>query len=305
MTFVTGSVTAGVVSGVAGLIASPIVTMLVARPPLLASTIAAGATGRLGRRVALEPVADGATSQTSQSDDGPIDQPTAATTLRPGLPFRCVAGDHRLAVLDALPIVGFIRRQGRCRCGAPIPRVHSLVELLCIAAAVLVGLRIAPRSTVPAFVWLAVVLVLLTVIDAQRHLLPTKVVYPATAVGIVLLGGAAWWQNDWSRLGRAVLAALAASAFLWVLVLVLPTGMGQGDARLSMLLGLFLGWQSWRAVYTGLLLGFFLGAVGGLLLIARLRLRGRKDAMKAHIAFGPYLALGAFAVSLWPSLAGG
>ena len=64
-----------------------------------------------------------------------------------------------------------------------------------------------------------------------------------------LLGGAAWWQNDWSRLGRAVLAALAASAFLWVLVLVLPTGMGQGDARLSMLLGLFLGWQSWRAVY--------------------------------------------------------
>ena len=80
MTFVTGSVTAAVVSGVAGLVASPIVTMLVARPPLLASTIAAGATGRLGAGgVALEPVADGASSPTCQSDDGSIDQPTART----------------------------------------------------------------------------------------------------------------------------------------------------------------------------------------------------------------------------------
>jgi leader peptidase (prepilin peptidase)/N-methyltransferase len=64
--------------------------------------------------------------------------------------------------------------------------------------------------------------------------------------------------------------------------------MGFGDVRLSFLLGLFLGWLSWGHIVTGLFLGFLLGAVVGVVLVA-LRLRARTD----HVPFGPFLAAGA------------
>ena len=291
MTFVTGSVGAGVLSGLVGLAAGPLITMLVARPPLLASTVAAGGSGR----------EDDGGGQDGVGEYGgePI------SDLQPGWPFRCLAGGHDLAVGEVIPLVSFLRRRGRCTCGAAIPRVNPLVEGLAVAASGLVGLRMAAAWAVPAHVLLALVLVTVAVIDGRRHLIPTKVVYPAAAVGFVLLAAAAARYHEWGSLGRSALAAVAASAFLWVLVLLVPTGMGQGDARLSLLLGLYLGWQSWRAVYIGLLLGFLAGAIGGLFLVAKRRLAGERGAMSAHIAFGPYLAVGTFAVCLWPSLAGG
>ena len=82
---------------------------------------------------------------------------------------------------------------------------------------------------------------------------------------------------------------------LW---LISPGGIGQGDARLSLLLGMFLGWLGWRQVVIGMFAGFLLGSVGGLLLMVV-----RKGGRKTQIAFGPYLAVGALIVALWPSLA--
>lgn len=298
----TGSVGAGVLSGLVGLAAAPLITMLVARPPLLASTVAAGGSGRKD---------DGGGQDGRGEDDGcgedgcGDDRGEPISDLQPGWPFRCLAGRHDLAMGEVIPLVSFLRRRGRCTCGAAIPRVNPLVEILAVAASGLVGLRIAAAWAVPAHVLLALVLVTVAVIDGQRHLIPTKVVYPATAVGFVLLAAAAARYHEWGSLGRSALAAVAASAFLWVLVVLVPTGMGQGDARLSLLLGLYLGWQSWRAVYIGLMLGFLAGAIGGLFLVAKRRLAGERGAMRAHIAFGPYLAVGTFAVCLWPSLAGG
>jgi leader peptidase (prepilin peptidase)/N-methyltransferase len=66
--------------------------------------------------------------------------------------------------------------------------------------------------------------------------------------------------------------------------------MGFGDVRLAFILGLFLGWLDpypFGHVFLGLFLGFALGSVVGLALMA-LRLRSRKD----HIPFGPFLAGG-------------
>jgi leader peptidase (prepilin peptidase)/N-methyltransferase len=82
-------------------------------------------------------------------------------------------------------------------------------------------------------------------------------------------------------------AALAWLALL-IIHLISPSGMGFGDVRLSFLLGLFLGWLSYSHVISGLFLGFLLGALVGLVLVA-LRLRSRTD----HVPFGPFLAAGA------------
>jgi leader peptidase (prepilin peptidase)/N-methyltransferase len=63
--------------------------------------------------------------------------------------------------------------------------------------------------------------------------------------------------------------------------------MGMGDVKLALVLGLFLGWLDLAHVALGLFLGFALGAVVGLALIA-LRLRSRRD----HVPFAPFLAAG-------------
>ena len=64
-------------------------------------------------------------------------------------------------------------------------------------------------------------------------------------------------------------------------------GMGDGDVRLSPLLGAYLGWLGLAYVPVGLFLGFLFGAIVGVaaMVIGR---AGRKTA----IPFGPFLAAG-------------
>jgi leader peptidase (prepilin peptidase)/N-methyltransferase len=126
------------------------------------------------------------------------------------------------------------------------------------------------------------------VVDLQLQIIPNRIVYPAIFASVPLLAVAALGQHDWWPLERALISAAAAWFALLVIHLVSPGGMGFGDVRLSFLLGLFLGWLGYGHVLTGLFLGFLLGAVVGLLLVA-LRLRKRTD----HVPFGPFLAVGA------------
>ena len=100
-------------------------------------------------------------------------------------------------------------------------------------------------------------------------------------------GRGAVGDQDWSAFGRALLGALAAFTFFFVLHLIAPGGMGFGDVRLSFVLGMFLGWLGWPYVLGGLFAGFLYGAVIGIVLIAFAG-RGRRQ----HIPFGPFLAAG-------------
>jgi leader peptidase (prepilin peptidase)/N-methyltransferase len=64
--------------------------------------------------------------------------------------------------------------------------------------------------------------------------------------------------------------------------------MGMGDVKLAVLLGLSLGWLSLGHVLLGLFLGFLLGSLVGVGLVAT-GVRSRKD----HLPFAPFLAAGA------------
>ena len=69
--------------------------------------------------------------------------------------------------------------------------------------------------------------------------------------------------------------------------------MGDGDVRLSPLLGAYLGWLNPGLVPVGLFFGFFAGAVVGVAMMAAGR-AGRKTA----VPFGPFLALGTIVADL-------
>lgn len=219
----------------------------------------------------------------------------------PGIPFRCDSCRATISPLDSVPLISFASLRGRCRsCKELINRWDLSAEVCAVAVGAVVGWRVGVVAELPAFLVLGLVSVVVVLVDARLHKIATRMIYPAAAVSFVLLAIAGLIHHDGNAVLRAGLGGLAASAFIWLLIIVYPAGMGEGDARLLLMLGMFLGWHGWRFVYIGVLAGFMLGSVFGIFLMIV-----RKAGRKTQIAFGPYLCAGAMFVALWPNLFSG
>jgi leader peptidase (prepilin peptidase) / N-methyltransferase len=228
--------------------------------------------------------------------------PLLDATELPGVPFRCDGCRASLSAVDSLPIVSFLRLRGNCRhCKAPINRWDFGAEVLSIVLCGFVGWRVGLRWDLPAHLVVGAMGATVILVDARLHKIATRLVYPAAGVVMVLLGVAVVADGSggfgFGDLGRALVCGFGAFAFIWILGLISPAGMGDGDARLVLSLGTLLGWHSYRIGYFGLLAGFLLGSVFGVMLII-IRRAGRKT----QIAFGPYLVAGALFVAVWPTV---
>lgn len=212
--------------------------------------------------------------------------PRGESVVRP--PSHCPACDAQIAPRDNVPVLSWVLLRGRCRaCGAPISARYPLVELGTAALWVAMALRFGLAWELPAYLVLVSALLALSMIDLDTFLLPNKIVYPLCFVLVALLGGAAGLDGTPDAYVRALLGGLAALGFFLVVHLIAPRGMGFGDVKLSLALGVALGWISWGTVFLGLFLGFLLGAVVGVVLIAT-KVASRRD----HVPFGPFLAAG-------------
>ncbi len=184
---------------------------------------------------------------------------------------------------------GWVRLPSRCGgCGAWLgPRPWLTATMAAIAAGLLAA-ALGATPVLPLFVAMAILGVLLAAIDIACKRLPHVLVFPAIWVSAGLLAVVAAATGDWDDWVRAVLASLILGVLFLLLYLVPGQGLGFGDVKLAFLLGLFLGWVSWRAVLLGALLPWLInGPVAlGLLLARRV---GRKSALP----FGPALLAGA------------
>lgn len=176
--------------------------------------------------------------------------------------------------------------------GPWLRRNRLMAPLLALAAGG-VAASTGAHPAVAAHVAVAIGLVVLSVIDLDLFLLPKRLVYPLLLATLVLLVLAALADGSGEALQRALVGSVGAWGALFVLHIVSPAGMGFGDVRLALLLGLDLGWLGARQVFLGIFGGFILAAVIGLLLLAT-RVRGRRDA----VPFGPFLAAGTLFVLL-------
>jgi leader peptidase (prepilin peptidase)/N-methyltransferase len=103
-------------------------------------------------------------------------------------------------------------------------------------------------------------------------------------------------------LWAALFGAVAYFVLLLLPHLAYPRGMGFGDVKLAIVMGLYLGWLGWAAddqwirplrfVLYGLMLGCFAGVVFGIGHAAVTRRRG-------EFPFGPALALSCAVVAIW------
>ena len=173
------------------------------------------------------------------------------------------------------------------------------MELACAVVFALIAWWVVRQDppdwwALPAFLLFGWMLLVVGVIDAETRRIPNRLTYPLTPALLVLLAVPALVDGRPGDLLRAVLGGLVAFAFLLVLALVSPRGMGMGDVKLAAFLGLGLGYVSWGVLAVGLFGSFLLGSAVSLVLIAT-KVRGRKDL----IPFGPYLAAGSLAALLW------
>ena len=184
-------------------------------------------------------------------------------------------------------------RGGADRGGLLPPAVTAILTAVLFA---LGGLRFGLVWELPAFLVLAGVAVLLTLIDLKHHLLPDRVVLPAIGAGAGLLAVAAAIEGSVAAFVRAGTAAVVLFVVFLVLALIAPSGLGMGDVKLAALLGLHMGWLGWEVVVLGAAAGFVVQAVLALALLAT-----RRVGLKGELPFGPAMLLGAALAIGWSS----
>jgi leader peptidase (prepilin peptidase)/N-methyltransferase len=149
-------------------------------------------------------------------------------------------------------------------------------------------------------VWLLVapVVVLAAAVDRAVQRLPDVLTLPLAVVVVAGLGVAAplpGSAGDWTR---ALLAGVVLSGVYFVLFLINPSGMGFGDVKLAIAIGVALGWYGWDVVFFGTFVGFLLAAGYGLTLVV-----AGKAGRRTAVPFGPFMAMGALVALVLGGLA--
>lgn len=230
----------------------------------------------------------------------------------------CPQCDHPIRRRDNVPVLSWVLLRAKCRdCAAPIPARYPVVEAATAVLFVLVALVVpqplgattigeALGRTVllGALLFLMAVSVALSLIDLDTHRLPNAIVYPAAVVLLVLLSVVSAVSGDWGALLRGLLGAVVLGGAYLVLALAVPGGMGLGDVKLAVVLGLVLAYLGWGPLAVGAFGGFL---VGGTVAIA-LVLAGRAR-MGSGVPFGPSMLVGAwvgivFGAPLWSAYLG-
>lgn len=218
-------------------------------------------------------------------------------------PSACGSCGHAIRAYDNIPVLSWLLLRGRCRdCRAAISVRYPLVELgagLTFAAVAWrfggelfeatdgFGLAAAIVQLI-AYLYLAAISLALALIDLDTQRLPNVIVLPAYAVGALLFGSAALLSADGMPAVTAGLGLLVMGGVYLAVALLRPGAMGMGDVKLAGVLGLFVGWLGTTNLIVGMIAGFILGGIAGVILL----IAGR--ARETAIAFGPWLIAGAW-----------
>lgn len=189
----------------------------------------------------------------------------------------------------------------------PLPGVrlsgkYLFVHLMMLVLFVLAALRFdtEPVGMLVGYLFLFAMLLTVSVIDVELFRLPDLIVLPSIVISLVLVVVVSLVEDQPESIRFALAGAGLYFGFLLLAHLVYPRGMGFGDVKLALVMGLYVGWLG--TTYTAaiglvlwaMLIGFIAGSIIGMVLLA-IRRRSKQ------IPFGPFLALGAVAAVILSS----
>lgn len=227
----------------------------------------------------------------------------------------CPHCHHTLGVLDLIPLLSYIFLRGKCRyCHKKIPPIYIFFEIGCGILFVLAGLSLNAQWENIVYAtsymqlllgaWAYIFLFLLVsiflffaVYDYQYRLVPNKVVLPLSYIFIgflflqFLLSFVITHHVQWESLNHLG-AGLGAFLFFFIIVIVTKEkGMGWGDVKLALLMGLILGFPG---IVIALYVSFIVGACYGVILLLQ-----KKAKLGYAIPFAPFLSLGSIIFLLY------
>lgn len=218
---------------------------------------------------------------------------------------RCPKCRRTLRSYDLIPVVSFLLLKRRCRyCGRSISFQYPIVEILSGFIFVFVPARLSVYYLLPATyyllasLWILVFLLLLimSLIDLRLSVIPDEIDVLLVFFGILflvflppnslpILGSASatlgFYANPWFN--RFLAAFVGAVFFGFLIFITRGRGMGMGDLKLIIPLGLIFGWP---AIVLVIAAAFIIGALVGLGLIIF-----KNKTLKSAVPFGPFLAL--------------
>ncbi|MGB5755698.1 MAG: A24 family peptidase [Acidimicrobiales bacterium] len=214
--------------------------------------------------------------------------------LRPT--HRCTNCRRDLGPSALRPVIGWF--DGCDGCGRHKGRRYPLIDVATGLLFAMLGLRFGIGWMLLPYLALAGVLIVLSAIDVETHLLPNTIVWPSFFAGLFLILVISGQRDYADGIYSALLGAAVFTGFIGAAHVVNERGMGRGDVKLSMTLGLFLGWLQPDLIdTTRLVLATIIAALvgGGLvgLVYNMAKSRGR-----AEIPFGPALAAATLAAVL-------
>ena len=168
----------------------------------------------------------------------------------------------------------------------------GLFELLTAAVFALLTSRFGLSAQLPAYLYFAAIAIALATIDLRQRRLPNTIILSGLAITAALLIIASATGTGWAPLLRALLGGALLFTLYLVLAIINPRGLGMGDVKLSALIGIILAFQGWRILFTGTFLGFLIGAVLSIVVLAT-----RRGGLKSSVPFGPSMLAGALAAS--------
>lgn len=188
---------------------------------------------------------------------------------------------------DNIPLISFLLYRGSSRCcNKKLSIRYPLIEVataLSFVALYLLSLSIAMQWQVLIVYYLICVISLaILIIDVEHQIIPDELIWLLLFISLFTVQG-----NPFV----ALFSAFAFSCFFLALYLItLGRGMGLGDVKLAIPLGLLLGFE--KGLYW-LLASFVLGGM-----VATLMLILKRANLKTKIAFGPFLVVAYWIVEL-------
>lgn len=207
---------------------------------------------------------------------------------------RCAHCEHGLGPRSLVPVVSWFGRCGPCARHKGLR--YPAVDLASAAVFGLLAWRFGAHWQLWPYLALGAVLVVLSAIDLETHLLPNIVMWPSIGIGLFTVLVLSGELADGRGIGGALLGGAICGGFIGAAHLIYEPGMGRGDVKLAFLLGLFVGWSTpdllaaARLALYAILLALLGGSVVGMAVNA-LGKRGR-----AEFPLGPALASGAIAI---------
>lgn len=200
-----------------------------------------------------------------------------------------------------LPAQPWLLRAGRTG-DARLPERWLWVELVTAAVFAQLALGYGDSSVLVPLLVLGACLVAVSVIDLQLQRIPDRITFPTLALALPLIVVVSVQQDATDAIQAALIGSAAYFLLLFATHMAYPAGMGFGDVKLALVMGLYLGWVGWtplapvagplRLVLYALMLGCVIGVVFGVATQVITRKRGA-------FPFGPALAMGCLIVVLF------